>query len=65
MDMYGISNAVMEANSLHGQIALEAQNQANAYGIEKEKFNQKITFKDRYFKIKRRRARFIKAIDVL
>lgn len=41
-DMYGISNAVMEANSLHGQIALEAQNQANAYGIEKEKFNQKI-----------------------
>ena len=34
-DMYGISNAVMEANSLHGQIALEAQNQANAFGIEK------------------------------
>lgn len=41
-DMYGISNAVMEANSLHGQIALEAQNQANAFGIEKEKFNRKI-----------------------
>lgn len=40
--MYGISNAVMEANSLHGQIGLEASLAQDKYHSALEKFNNKI-----------------------
>jgi hypothetical protein len=39
MDMYGISNAVMEANSLHGQIGLEASLAQDKYHAALDKFN--------------------------
>jgi len=40
--MYGISNAVMEANSLHGQIGLEASLAQDKYHSALDKFNDKI-----------------------
>lgn len=40
--MYGISNAVMEANSLHGQIGLEASLAQDKYHSALDKFNNKI-----------------------
>jgi len=42
MDMYGISNAVMEANSLHGQIGLEASLAQDKYHTALDKFNNRI-----------------------
>lgn len=42
MDMYGISNAVMEANSLHGQIGLEASLAQDKYHSALDKFNNRI-----------------------
>ena len=42
MDMYGISNAVMEANSLHGQIGLEASLASDKYHAALDKFNERI-----------------------
>ena len=39
MDMYGKSNAVMEANSLHGQIGLEASLAQDKYHAALDKFN--------------------------
>lgn len=42
MDMYGISNAVMEANSLHGQIGLEASLAQDKYHSALDKFNNTI-----------------------
>tara|TARA_R110002167_G_scaffold16160_6_gene63653 strand:+ start:792 stop:1742 length:951 start_codon:yes stop_codon:yes gene_type:complete len=41
-EMYGISSAVNEANSLHGQIALQRENQELKYGIALKKFNDGI-----------------------
>ena len=38
-DIYGISDSVMEANSLHGQIALQRENQQLKYGAKLKKFN--------------------------
>lgn len=42
MDMYGISNAVMEANSLHGQIALHSQLASEKYEMAVKTFNDRI-----------------------
>ena len=42
MDMYGISNAVMEANSLHGQMALQNDLAQEKYQDALDKFNQRI-----------------------
>ncbi len=42
MDMYGISQSVMEANTLHGQIALNEELAQQKYQLAQEKFNQKI-----------------------
>ena len=41
-DIYGISNSVMEANSLHGQLALERQEQLSNYQTALDKFHKKI-----------------------
>jgi len=41
-DMYGISNAVMEQNSLHGQIELERENRQLAYNKKLTAFNNTI-----------------------
>ena len=41
-DMYGISNSVMEANSLHGQIALEREQRQSDYAAKLTAFNQGI-----------------------
>jgi len=41
-DLYGISNAVMEANSLHGQIALQSQLASEQYDAAVKKFNDRI-----------------------
>jgi len=41
-DLYGISNAVMEANSLHGQIALQAQLASDNYDRAVKTFNDRI-----------------------
>ncbi len=38
-DMYGISNAVMEQNSLHGQIALERENRQANFKKRKDAFD--------------------------
>ena len=38
-DIYGISDSVMEANSLHGQISLQRENQKLKYGVALKKFN--------------------------
>lgn len=40
--MYGISSAVNEANSLHGQIALQRENQELKFGAKLKKFNDGI-----------------------
>lgn len=40
--MYGISNAVMEANSLHGQIELERENRLNDYNKRLNEFHDTI-----------------------
>jgi hypothetical protein len=45
MDMYGISNAVMEANSLHGQIGLEASLAQDKYHAALDKFNLALKIK--------------------
>ena len=42
MDMYGISNAVMEANSLHGQMALQNDLAQEKYQVALGKFNDRI-----------------------
>jgi hypothetical protein len=42
MDMYGISNAVMEANTLHGQIALNQEVAQSNYKDALDKFHKKI-----------------------
>ncbi len=42
MDMYGISNAVMEANSLHGQIALNEEVAQSNYKTALDKFHKNI-----------------------
>lgn len=42
MDMYGISNAVMEANSLHGQIALNEEVAQSNYKTALDKFHKTI-----------------------
>ena len=41
-DLYGISNAVMEANSLHGQIALNEELAKKNYNDALDKFNTNI-----------------------
>jgi len=41
-DIYGISNSVMEANSLHGQLALERQEQLSNYQTALDKFHKRI-----------------------
>tara|TARA_R110002012_G_scaffold826_3_gene3677 strand:+ start:1789 stop:2847 length:1059 start_codon:yes stop_codon:yes gene_type:complete len=45
-DMYGISNAIMEQNSLHGQLALNREAASSDFNTELDKFNTKI--KDRH-----------------
>lgn len=42
MDMYGISSAAMDADSLHGKIALERQNAQDKYDAATKLFNQRI-----------------------
>ena len=42
MDMYGISQAAMEADSLHGRIALERQNAKDKYDAAVKVFNARI-----------------------
>jgi hypothetical protein len=42
MEMYGIANSVMEANTLHGQIALNEELAQQKYQIAQEKFNKTI-----------------------
>ena len=42
MDMYGISQSVMEANTLHGQIALNEELAQQKYQLAQEKFNKTI-----------------------
>jgi len=42
MDLYGISNAIMEANSLHGQMALQNDLAQEKYQDALDKFNERI-----------------------
>lgn len=42
MEMYGIANSIMEANTLHGQIALNEELAQQKYQLAQEKFNKTI-----------------------